>query len=298
MKFIRKITTGLFLTLALFFFLVYLFIQINGEQFLKEILSEGFDRPVEIDHLIYIPPLGIRADGVTFGEDMSAGKVVVFFSPDAPFVFKKGQVNISSVFLENPSVSLRTKEDDSENETAITPEEKKKDSKKWTVNIRELTIQNGSIKRPEKWHLGEISLLAKELRLSSDIMSLYFNGAGRVIDGNSMFADKTVDSFGSLDLINKDMDSEFTFKGDDGEILLKAKTVSDNNIMRVEGNIDIKKLLEAKKAGGEGGGFSFGDKAIEALSFFGVKLNTNFSFETKMDDFQIDKIAVFGNMIK
>ena len=84
---------------------------------------------------------------------------------------------------------------------------------------------------------------------------------------------------------------------EDGRAGLTADAAARNNHMRVNGNLKVNNLvLGAKKKEAVSDSPALNDLVFGALSALNVEINSQFSFETKMDDFQMKNISFAGSV--
>jgi hypothetical protein len=121
-----------------------------------------------------------------------------------------------------------------------------------------------------------------------DLMARFFK-EGLPISGSR------VTSSGWVDWDRKDMEAEMAIIDLDGKAGLHAKAISRANDLEIKGKVDMKDFLT------ELGGQSEGAADLEGfllgtLASSGLDIAANFSFQTRMDDFQIDNIKFSGSV--
>ncbi len=97
------------------------------------------------------------------------------------------------------------------------------------------------------------------------------------------------------------MDGQLRILEKSGRAGLNARLVSKNNLMRVKGDLQLSRFLTSvkKETSRESKKSESVDKIIfGALSSLNVDIGAKFSFETKMDDFRLSKVAFSGNVMQ
>ena len=95
------------------------------------------------------------------------------------------------------------------------------------------------------------------------------------------------------------MEASLKLTQKEGNNLLRAKLVSIDDQMTVEGHVDLADFFKnGKNATRPNNEDSFlNNKLFKIPVFDGANISTDFSFHTRMDDITIDKISFSGFMV-
>ena len=263
MKFFKRIFAGLFILIIVLIAGVSVYVKLYGKVLLEDALSDALKKPVQIGSLSYQFPLGVSAGDVRVDNDIQAKAV------DAQFEF-------SSIF------SKRAK-------------------------VRELIVRDGRYRYLNDSSGGNFSFEAENVYLKAEHLILPLAGlpagvrtdflfSGRLKRKDGPLSDGNVEGSGWIDFVKKDMEGKFKVLEAEGFGGLTADLSSRDNHMKVNGELNLGNFLAGANKAATPAAAGVNDFVLGALSSFGVEIGAEFSFETKMDDFQVSNISFSGSV--
>ncbi len=258
MKLFKRILVSLFILIIVLVAGASVYVKLYGKVLLEDALSDALKKPVQIGSLSYQFPLGVSAGDVRVDHDMQAKAVDV-------------QFEFSSIFSK-------------------------------LAKVRELIVREGRYRYLNDSSGGNFAFEAENIYLKAEHLILPFDGlpagvrtdfliSGRLKRKDGPLSDGNVEGAGWIDFVKKDMEGKFKVLEAEGLGGLTADLSSRDNHMKVNGELKLGNFLAgASKAAG------VNDIVLGALSSFGVEIGAKFSFETKMDDFQVSNISFAGSV--
>ncbi len=185
--------------------------------------------------------------------------------------------------------------------------------------IKRLKIDKGKVIFLDKSQEDQKVYIIKDINLTMRQFAYPFKSLRTHFEFDAFLADKDNNAFGQINGLGwinpfkKDMQADLKVENLKGvetslapEFLsnvkgmtmdLTAHVTARNNDMTVDGNFHLKKDedFSAKETTKD---LSWEDYAIEAISSSGIKISTNFKFETKMDEFKIEGISFTGEILQ
>ena len=328
-KIIRRLIIGIFVILAVFFTGSYFYIHYYGKPLLQKAFGAAFKKDVMFGRLDYRFPFGIYAKNIHVEDFLDAEALAAQLQWNSVF---SGKINFARIVLEKPVIKIQKKIKNQEAaavEVIIEPPSNKQNSKspdsiekssgrfgagkerlnkeisqrrpparKIKVTIGRLIFEHGRIEltREVPAESGDSSLIvledvwlkADDLCFPSQSKPVTFDAQGRLLSNQlPVPAGKFLFS-GWFNWVKKDMNGRLKLMDEKGGVNLTAKLASVNNQMKVEGNV---RLESASWPGAKDNKVLWG-----ALSAVGLKIAVQFSFETKMDDFQMNDVSFAGNL--
>ena len=324
MKFIRRIFIWTAIIFCVSYIAAYGYVRWYGQAIIKKVFLYTLKKDVTLGNICYQFPLGIHADEVVMDDSLKAKAIDVQLQFISIF-FQKAY--FSSIRLIEPVINIEkieevrdvlNKEITSEalpptNDQALAPPPNfvKADVKKpFGLKIKHLLLQNGQVhysrhlpdSAKEKMLIGgsTFSFTFKDVFLQIDDLvfplisePMNFQVKGILAENSLAFSEYSVESLGWIDFFGRNMDGSVKVRGEDGQMNLMADLTSQNNHMKVQGDLKLK--TRAKEQVKENGlpGMNVSKAAMPSL---GIDLKAKFSFETKMDDFEISHVPFSGSM--
>lgn len=263
MNFVKKIFIGLTIIVIVLIAGVSVYVKLYGKALLEDALSDALKKPVQIGSLSYQFPLGVSAGDVRVDNDMRAKAV------DAQFEF-------SSIFSKR-------------------------------ANVRELIVREGRYRYLNDSSGGNFSFEAENIYIKAEHLILPLAGlltgartdfliSGRLKRKDGPFSDGNVDGSGWIDFVKKDMEGKIKVREAEGFGGLTADLFSRDNHMKVDGELKLGNFFAEVNKAATPAAAGVNDLVLGALSSFGVEIGAKFSFETKMDDFQVSNISFSGSV--
>jgi len=321
---LHKIFVYIFVVIAVIFFGLYLFVQLQGKTILKARLEEAFNRNVEVGNVRFIFPLGVRVDDLNVEGLVQAKEARV--QAGLPIFLKRGYI-VSSLTLIEPFVALKRTEDekitlaDSEGDRSSsekkTAQKKKELSKELSVDkksvesnekdcigivVDHLSIQNGTVQfldpslDDSEIILKEISLKAQSVAYPPKPLKTKYNFSGTIFNENKPFSGCQVQSKGWINFSSKDMDSDLKIIEPSGVVDLSADLKAVQNDLTVAGKVNLKSMVLNKKEEEDSKSFSLDNLLMVALKSSDIKINVDFAIKTKLDAFQLGSISFSGQV--
>lgn len=313
-KFIQRLIVYFLVFVFLAYLFLYLFINLKGKEFVHGRLSRVFDQPVYIEDINLIVPFSLIIEGVKVADVLQAdfirldlralllsGKTMVFHS----VVMNKPVLKIYKTAPVAATAGAEPQAAVLPGQTALPPEQKGLERTKLNVLIEDLKIQQGEIiyKRepPEEGRVNELvvknlTLYASNVPYPLSPAKTGFDLSGQVESPQIPFPDCIVKAAGWANLAAKSMDAQAVILQPSGQEGLSVDVKAENNDMTVRGKVSLAMLGEKYKDKQEED-YSLGDYILGALENSGVEVSMDFAFDTKMDDFRVDKLSFSGNIL-
>jgi hypothetical protein len=322
MNIFRKIILGLFVFFTLACLGLYIFIQIEGKVILQSRLRALIRDDVTVGDVRFIFPFGLRVDGLKIPGVLEAAEVrgqIGFATLIEP------RVVISHLIFVDPVLYLRRTRDsrirpgeiDDPVDTADKPKVSVEPAlpgpasapttargpkRPRTLWVDWLEVKNGQLifrdfsrDRDLRIMLNALKLKAQNFRypLAPGDMKYLISGIWQTED--FPFSGSSFEANGTVDFIDRDMDSSLKVVEPNGRTALRARLVSKHNDLTVTGTMDIRNLTLVKTKKKEGT-FSVDDFIMGALQSSGIEIEANFAIRSKMDNFQPDSISFSGDV--
>lgn len=282
MKNIKRIFIWL-LTIAIFFYGAgVLIVNLYGKDFVDRFIARITDRPVYIQKVNYGFPFGIKIYKTEMIDRFSARKIKIQFNPAS---LLKKEKEIAAILIYDAKLMI--------------PENFKLGNFKGRLKIKRVLIHNGTIivydKENIQNHLYElkdsfIKIYDLNFPLENDVS---FNFESELISYIFPKTRKSVLGGGWVNFRDKSQSATIELKNEKEETILSATLNSLNNDMTVEGEAVIGDLLSLLKRDE----IKFnGQSVVDKLLSQNMSILTRFSFETKMDDFKVEKIQFEGSI--
>ncbi len=323
MEIIKKIFLIFFLLIVFVYVTLSIYIHYNGKDLIEERLSAALQKEVHVGKARILFPLGLRFDNVQIQDVLTAKVLRIHLGLP---IFFGGHFNIAKLKLTEPVFFItytttrkilwgNIVEGDPLTATApsIVPQESLpalKDSPSPPVKIKVsqgiiidyLEVKNGKLKIMDQVHknlidVGQINLKAMEITLPPRNMKTKFDFAAFIMSENAPFAGQKVEARGMVNVIARNMDATIKMIDPSGTAGLSAHFKSVNNDMIVKGKINVGRFVSGIKTK-DSKESSLEGFLANALESSGMEIGVNFSCQTKMDDFNCDKIGMSGNVIQ
>lgn len=282
----------LVLIIILFFLISSLFLYLSGKQLIESSLTSAIGRKVTIGKLFYDFPFGLRAFHLNMEGILKSKDVKIQFDVAS---LARQEVNFSYVALNAPIITIDRENEIGSNaaaqqssEMAVTKPAADTAKPVKKVLIGKLLIVNGRfvyegdiIPGRDSLVLERVSLTVNDLVLPLQKGQLKFDGAAQLEMPGNPFDQSRVRLTGWMDWVSRNADMDFVLAMSDGQEQIKAKMTSENNQMKVNGEMDAKNMLFGFMPPG-------GDETskgwMKSLSFAGIdNIMASFAFETAMD---------------
>lgn len=299
MKTFRKIFYCTVAILILCFMMVTLGIKFYGKKILHDKLQSAFNQNVMIGSVNYLFPFRIAVRDLVIPDVLSVKSVVTFVDFKS---IRDTDVYLSYVLFDSPVVVIdksKSKKEgasqdqkDKDSEEGPKENQTKKSRKAVSVNIKKLAIKQGRLEYRASSQKSAISIQAIEGVFSNVGVPLRpdqipFSLSGEFFQENNPLNASKVETSGWVNWLKRDMDALVVLSNAQGKKGLSVKAISKNNDMKVQGEANIANYFSSGDKKGE---VSVGDIVSSALSAFSANAGVRFSFQTKMDDFQVGAI--------
>lgn len=304
MTMIRKIISIVFFVLLLFFCIAFIWVAYNGKAFIESRAGDLFRRPVTVEEVEFVLPLGVRI------RDLNVSGLL--FSPEAFVQFGwnallSGAVELREVALTKPVLTLHRSIDNrilwTPDETALNaapadlPESDAKSGIKAVIRL--LTVDGGKVLFPSHddqkaldLFIQDVQLTAKNVPLSGQSQDAAFELKGKLIGDDIPFSGNTVKADGTVNWPARNMDALVSVINDQNKSDLEVRLTSRNNDMMVEGHVKSAQAFQS----GHPQDASVGNVLLDAVNASGMGFEMEFSFPTKMDRWELRNIEFSGNL--
>ncbi len=317
MKVTKSLFFILFLLLVVSFLGLSFYIQQNGKTLVESKLSAALNRDVSVGKARLLFPLGLRFDNVDI-KNVFAAKVLRIYL-GIPF-FVDGRLNIARVKLIEPTFFITYSADNKIilgdiRQLPVLPDTSKlaipaplvsnatKDQEKFSqgININYLKIKNGRVKvldqaRENITDIGSINLNAMDVALPARKIKTKFDFTALVLGEYVPLAGQKINARGMINIVARDMDAMIDLVGSKGKSSFTAKLKSNANQMIVKGKINIGRFVSSIKTE-DSKESSLEGFLVNALESSGKGMDVDFTCQTKMDNFNCDKLGLSGKVV-
>jgi hypothetical protein len=330
MKLFRKFLIGLCILVILIFVAVSLCVKVYGKDLLQNVLNASIKKDVEIGDLQFQFPLGLCAFNVNVEGIIQAKEVRTQISFDSILAKK---LNISYVAFIKPVVNIEKTKiikkefmEVKEKTKPINPSQSKQadiNNNNDTVefNIKHLFVREGQIRYSNdilrqgiadqeqvsgaeeesanndfSFKLEDVQITAEDIIFPVRPSLTKFQISARLAEDDKPLAGSRVEGSGWINVAERDMDGKLKITEADGKAGLTANIISRNNHMTVQGDLRVSNFRIASLENKDPEASSLNNLIFGALSSMGVEIGAKFSFDTKMDDFQLSNISFSGDV--
>ncbi len=318
MKFIKTILLSVLVIVIFSFVGLYCWVRANGKQLIEQKLSDIFKRPVQVKKVSLSLPFTLNLDKIEIPELLKIHRAQ--FEMGIPFIFEnRWRVSKLSLFdpeieihrkesplsLRQPSLAMNGSQDvSSQNQQAYLPKGKAgRKANRGGILTQNLQIENGKLsyffQSEGKTHqiiFKKISLRAKTFAYPLIPLDTRFDLTATVESDQLFLKTNILHSIGWINWLKKDLESTLKITEPTGEEYLSLALKSNNNDLLVKGQLSLQQFLNQHQSKGEGS-LPFEDFLVGPMQATGVDLKTNFSFQTKMDDFHLESIPFSADLI-
>lgn len=153
---------------------------------------------------------------------------------------------------------------------------------------------DGSYEPKLEIRLADVSLSLHPITYPLTPVKTEVKCAGVVENSNTFFNQSWFEIDGWINMALKDSDLKAKVIDPDGTVNLLADLVSRNNAMLVKGRVNLGS--SGKKEENAAGGSSASDNIWDALKAANIAMNVNFSFQSKLDNFHVGRVAIEGDI--
>lgn len=262
-RLIQWVVCSFLIIVVLVVLIASLYVKFYAKNLMEDSLSSAFNSKVYMETVSYQFPYSLLAKNVQLGEDIFAERIQAQFVPES--LWKTKPIRIEWLLIENARYSYERK-----------------------VNANALKFNVENI-QAQAWGLT--------IPLTPGPVNFQFNG--RLVQNKSPLDGSRVEGSGWVDWLKKDMEGTLQVIEPSGNAGLNALAVSKHNDMTVTGDLKLSSPLagsvniqtkEGDAAAAAGNAF------LGSLSSLGIEASAQFSFKTKMDDFQISNIGFSGKV--
>ena len=329
MKLLKRLLVFVTILLILFFVSASLYVKFYGKSLIEGALQDALKRDVVIEKISYRFPLNLQAQGIRIAHLIEGKKflevqdIFAQLSVDAIFqrklifntvIFNKPVVMIEKIEMSQDSplplirrygVVIPPEQSDSSgvnNASGISQDQN--ENKQTGVSIKHLVFKQGrfqyansSINKDFSFAMEDVYLKAENLVFPARSGQTNFDIVGRLIKEGNPLSGSSVKANGWVDIIQRDMEARIEVVEADGSVGMTAVAVSKNNDMEVKGEIKFQNILMGSDRSDPSDASAFNNLISGALSSAGVKIGLQFSFKTKMDDFDPERVSFSGSVV-
>jgi hypothetical protein len=310
MKFLKYFFVWLCIVALLTCVAGYIYVRVEGKALFERQITKFFGQSTSIESIRYLVPFGVRFHKIEIQNVIEAEDV--FLHLRLPFLLNK-QFVIARLELVKPILHFvrYEKEKVDFGGAYLTQQEerfrlKKKQSS--TVNgvlIDFLSIQDGqfeildlAVAESVKYAIGQVNGKAMKVVYPLTDQNIKFDIEGKILNfGSKQWLMKSVFSaVGWINWIARDMDVILNFSGQKG-VSGKADLKSKKNDLEVSGRLEIGSVEKEPVEQAQNISNEFLPEALlGVLQATQSKLGVNFSFKTKMDDFELKVLDFDGDL--
>lgn len=316
MGILKKIFLALLVVILVLFVALSIFLAQNGKALIEEKLSEALQTEVHVGEARVIFPAGLRFENVEVKDRFTAKTLRMRLGIP---IFFGGQFNIAKITLVDPVFFITRRQNNQitwggsslqapvqgvppQSTSAATPSRVIKKSSSG-IMIDFLEIRNGSIRFVEEKdhtqvHINAVNLKALSIPVPARSIKSKFDLDAQISPANDVpFAGRKVEIQGTVNLIERDMEAVLKVVDPDGNPGVTAKIVSIKNDMTLKGKINVGRFVAGvqTKSSKESSLEGFLSSALESS---GVEIGIDFMCQTKMDQFNCDKLSMSGNVVQ
>ena len=314
MKFLGRIFIGFILLILLVGILSTIYLKLYGKKAIVAALRSSFKTTVDIDDVYYHFPLGVTAYNISVNNTFKAQAVSAQINFDSilskklslrNLILIRPEVIVHQTKHESPSDAAQNQPASAPAPTTNFPEEVKSKTINHSVPvyIKKIVIENGQIKYSNedennnfKFQLENVQLRADHFVYPFTSMQTDFQLSGRLAKDKSPLSGGLVKSSGWVNVAARDMEATLEVKEVDQKGGLWANLFSRANRMTVQGDLKVKNLMMKSSKHPDSQMASLNDVVSGMLSSMGLEIGAKFSFETKMDQFELNNVSFTGNV--
>ncbi len=274
-------------------------------------LSAALQKQVHVSKARLLFPLGLRFENVEIKETLRAKALRIHFG--IPF-FLDGHFNIAKIKLTEPEIFITYAADKkiilgtSQQPSAPTasletsPVDKNKTKISQGIIVDYLEIKDGKVKIFDQAHkstidIGHVNLKAMEIALPARNMKTRFDLSALVVSENAPFAGQKMEARGMINVVGRNMDATVKMVDPSGNAGFAAQFKSVHNDMTVKGKINVGRFVSGIKTK-DSKESSFEGFLASAIESSGIEIGLDFTCQTKMDDFNCEKIGLGGKVMQ
>lgn len=321
MKNIRRFVIWLLILTILGLAGLSVYVHYQGKNFLVGTLRKTFGPATYIGEINFYPPFGLHVQGLQLGDFLSSQSVIFQIAPLSLFgdrmTFYKVDLVGTRVVIDRsqqpaptetpPADGVGTPSTTTEVSKEISVEQPVKGGVSKTVNkifdVRRLVIREGALLYKDapqdgdfSFELNYVRIDARNLVFPFESKQTRFRLSGVLKEGSTPVGGSRVDGHGWIDVVKKDLNAEVQIIDPEGKPAMEVMAVSLNNDMSVNGHVKLGNFLKGVSSKKPADEKSVNDLLLNAFSSMGVEVDADFSFRTKMDDFQVRDIGISGNI--
>jgi len=315
--------------LILFFVSASAYVKLYGKNLIEKALQDALSRDVVIENISYRFPLNLRAQGIRIAHLIEGKKFLEVQDISAQLsldtIFQRKLI-FNSVICNKPVVVIEKIEMSQDTPLplirrygiVIPPEQSESsgvnyaseisqdqnENKQKGVSIKHLVFKQGrfqyansSINKDFSFAMEDVYLKAENLVFPARSGQTKFNIVGRLIKEGNPLSGSSVEAHGWVDIVQRDMEAKVEVVEADGSVGMTAEATSKNNDMEVKGEIKFQNFLMGSDRGDPSDTSAVNNLISGALSSAGVKIGLQFSFKTKMDDFDPKRVSFSGSVV-
>lgn len=328
MKLLKRLLILFAIFLVLFFVSASVYVKFYGKSLIEEALRSSLNRAVVIEKMSYRFPLNLRAQNVRIAHSIEgkqffrAQDIIAQLSIGAIFqrrlIFNSVKLIKPVIIIEKTETSqgspppirrygvvIPPEQSDPSDVNSISDISRDQNKNKQTeVLIKHLVLSQGrfeyansSIDKDFSFAMEDVYLKAENLVFPAQSGQTNFNIVGRLIKEGNPLSGSSVEAHGWVDIVQRNMEARVEVVEADGSVGMTAEAVSKNNDMEVKGEIKFQNILMGVGKGDSSDASAVNNLISSALSSAGVEIGAQFSFKTKMDDFQPEQISFSGKVV-
>jgi len=307
----------IFIVLAICFAGLSIYVAKAGKPLIQKLLSQTFQQDVSLGRIYYLPPFNIIVAHVNVGDFFSAEKISINVSPVSLI---KGRLDIALITFTKPTLTIDSFQSAANKTSSKTSSSKEPPSNNKIEEPHQTVSQPVTVTKSEEHNVFKVGklLISEGIFVYTDLDNngkyafrmdhcrmeggpivmpqpelMHFTFSSAMTESRLPVSIDVIQGQGWIDVRKKNMQAEIKFSNPAGQEGLVLNAISKNNDMTV--------ILDGNLAGALGGpkqskGASY---VLGALNSFGVKIQGQISFNTKMDNFRIpDNMAISGRVVQ
>jgi hypothetical protein len=304
---VKSIIIGGIFVFCLFFVSVVLWIRVNGKAAVERRASLMLYRPVTVSEVHLAFPLVLMLKDVNV-EGLLWVKEAQVHCDLLTFFGKK--FRLTRVELTDPVLTLHRTEDrqiiwaghgDGETPVKNAPSKTAGQGHPVEAVIEAMSVVNGQIHFPShsseddafEFSLSRVHLKAKNVPLSGQAVDVGFDFWGRIEGDTVPFAGDNLKGAGWINWPARNMDATFGVVNPRGKLDVEVNLNARNNETMVRGRLKTRRMnLKSLGPNTE----SMENLLLDAIHTAGMEVNLEFSFATKMDQWELRNIDFSGNL--
>lgn len=320
MKILRRLLLWTTISILAVFILLTVYVKFYGKAGILQALNTSLKTTVTIEDIYYHVPFGVSAYKITVGDYFQADAVSVQINPKS---FFQRHIILSDVLLVKPEViikkELKVQEPApienvpqtagaqggvapvSQPSSVVSDDKNLSKDQRPKVYIDQLIVKDGQVSYNNnaprdtfQFQLENVQLRAQQLTCPFSNEQTQFSLIGRLAEDQSPLAGSSVQSSGWFNMVEKNMQAQLKVEDPGKKGGLTANIVAKNNHATVSGELNLNNFLSKFRKKEDSGASSVDDIVTSVLS--SMEIGAKFSFETKMDDFQVNNIAFSGSV--